>query len=47
LGRAFRFQILAGKVLGIDKDAIKLCLRENFAVQTLDEEGTVEVLLKL
>lgn len=47
LGRAFRFQILAGKVLGIDKDAINLCLRENFAVQTLDEEGTVEVLLKL
>jgi len=47
LGRAFRFQILAGKILGIDKDAINLCLREDFAVQKLTGEGTVEVLLKL
>jgi hypothetical protein len=34
LGRAFRFQILAGKVLSIDKDAQNLCLRLAFAVQT-------------
>jgi len=47
LGRAFRFQILAGKVLGIDKDAINLCLRLDFTVQKMTEEGIVQVLLKL
>ncbi len=47
LGRAFRFQILAGKVLNIDRHAINLCLRLDFAVQELTEEGTVQVLLKL
>jgi acetyltransferase len=47
LGRAFRFQILAGTVLGIDKDTINLCLREKFAVQNMTREGTVQVLLKL
>ena len=47
LGRAFRFQILAGKVLGIDKDAINLCRSLDFAVQNLTEEGIVQVLLKL
>jgi acetyltransferase len=47
LGRAFGFQILAGKVLGIDKDAIHLCQSLNFAVQPLTEEGIVQVVLKL
>ena len=47
LGRAFRFQILAGKVLGIDKDAINLCLRLDFAVKNLTEKGIVQALLKL
>ena len=47
LGRAFRFQILTGKLLGIDKDAINLCLRLDFTVQNLPEEGIVQVLLKL
>ena len=47
LGRAFRFQILAGKLLYIDKDAIYLCRSLDFAVQTLAEEGTVQVVLKL
>ena len=47
LGRAFRFQILEGKVLSIDKHAINLCLRLDFAVQNVPEEGTVQVLLKL
>lgn len=47
LGRAFHFQILAGKFLGLDKDAINLCLRSDFTVQNLAEEGTVQVLLKL
>jgi hypothetical protein len=47
LGRAFRFQILAGKLLNIDKDAIYLCRGLDFAVQTAAEEGTVQVVLKL
>ncbi len=47
LGRAFHFQILAGKFLALDKDAINLCLRMDFTVQNLAEEGTVQVLLKL
>ncbi len=47
LGRAFRFEILAGKVLGIDKDAISLCRSLDFTVQNLTEEGIVQVLLKL
>jgi acetyltransferase len=47
LGRAFHFQILSGKLLGLDKDAINLCLRMDFTVQNLTEEGAVQVLLKL
>ena len=47
LGRAFHFQILAGKFLGIDKDAINLCRSLDFAVQDLTEESIVHVLLKL
>jgi acetyltransferase len=47
LGRAFRFQILAGKVLGIDRDAISLCRSLDFAVQNVSEERLVQVLLKL
>jgi len=47
LGRAFRFQILAGKVLGIDKDAINLCRSLDFTLQNLAKEGIVQVLLKL
>jgi acetyltransferase len=47
LGRAFRFQILAGKVLGIDKDAINLCRSLDFTLQNLTKEGIVQVLLKL
>ena len=47
LGQAFRFQILAGKFLGIDKEAINLCRSLNFAAQDLTTEGTVQVLLKL
>jgi acetyltransferase len=47
LGRAFHFQILAGKFLGLDEYAINLCLRLDFTVQNLTEEGTVQVLLKL
>ena len=46
LGRAFQFQIMAGKFLGLDKDAINLCLRLDFTVQNVIEEGTVQVLLK-
>jgi hypothetical protein len=47
LGRAFHLQILAGKFLGLDEYTINLCLRSDFTVQTLSEEGTVQVLLKL
>jgi hypothetical protein len=47
LGRAFHFQILAAKFLGLDKDSINLCLRSDFTVQNLTGEGTVQVLLKL
>jgi acetyltransferase len=47
LGRAFRFQILAGKVLGIDKDTINLCQSLDFTLQNLTKEGIVQVLLKL
>ncbi len=47
LGRAYRFQILAGKLLSIDQEAIDLCRSLDFAVQDLTEEGTVQVLLKL
>jgi hypothetical protein len=47
LGKAFHFQILAGRFLGLDKDAINLCLSMDFTAQNLDEEGTVQVLLKL
>jgi hypothetical protein len=47
LGRAFRFQILAGRILGIDKDAINLCRTLDFTAQHLTAEGIVQVLLKL
>jgi acetyltransferase len=47
LGQAFRFQILAGKLLNIDQDTIHLCRSLDFAVQTLAEEGTVQAVLKL
>ncbi len=47
LGRAFRFQILAGKFLGIDREAINLCQSLDFAVQDLTEKSLVQVLLKL
>ena len=47
LGRAFRFKILAGKVLDIDADAINLCRSLDFTVQEFTTEGTVQVLLKL
>ncbi len=47
LGRAFQFEILAGKVLALDQYAINLCLRLDFTIQELTEEGTVQVLLKL
>ena len=47
LGRAFRFQILAGKVLGIDKDTINLCQSLDFTLQNLAKEGMVQVLFKL
>jgi acetyltransferase len=47
LGRAFRFKILAGKVLDIDADAINLCQSLDFTVQHFATEGTVQVLLKL
>lgn len=47
LGRAFRFQILAGKFLSIDKDSINLCRSMNFAVQIAAEKDTVQVVLKL
>jgi acetyltransferase len=47
LSRAFRFQILAGKLLDIDKDAIYLCRSLDFAVQTAVEKGMVQVVLKL
>ena len=46
-GRAFRFQILAGKVLDIDKDAIKPCRSMDFTAHDLTAEGIVQVLLKL
>lgn len=47
LGRAFRFQILAGKLLSIDQDSIRLCQSLDFTVQNMTEEGIVQVLLKL
>jgi hypothetical protein len=47
LGRAFRFKILAGKLLDIDVDAIKLCRSMIFSVQGFTEEGTIQVLLEL
>jgi len=47
LGQSFRFQILAGKLLGIDEDAIKLCRSLGFAEQNSGEEGVVQVVLKL
>jgi acetyltransferase len=47
LGQAFRFQILAGKLLNIDQDTIHLCRGLDFAVQPVTEEGTVQVVLKL
>ncbi len=47
LGRAFGFRILAGKVLGIDEDAVNLCRSLNFTVQNPTEAGVVQVLLKL
>ena len=47
LGRAFHFQILAGKFLGIDKDAINLCRSLDFAVQDINEEGVVQALIRL
>ncbi len=47
LGRAFRFKILAGRLLDIDQAAINLCLRSDFTVQALTEERSVQVLLKL
>jgi len=47
LSRAFRFRILAGKVLGIDKDAITLFRVLEFTVQDMNKEGTVEALLRL
>ena len=47
LGRAFQFQILAGKFLGIDKDAINLCRSLDFAVQDINEEGVVQALIRL
>jgi hypothetical protein len=47
LGRSFRFHILAGKFLGIDKDAISLCRTLDFAVQNVTQVGIVQVLLKL
>jgi len=47
LGQSFRFQILAGKLLGIDEDAIKLFRSLGFAEQNSGEEGVVQVVLKL
>jgi len=47
LGRAFRFRILAGKLLAIDRDAINLCRSLGFAVQILTDEGYGQVLLRL
>ena len=47
LSRAFRFRILAGKVLGIDNDAITLFRVLEFTVQDMNKEGTVEALLRL
>ena len=34
LGRMFRFRMLAGKLLAIDRDAIELCRDLDFSVQT-------------
>ena len=47
LGRAFQFQIMAGKFLGLDKDAINLCRSLDFAVQDINEEGVVQALIRL
>ena len=47
LGKAFRFQILTAKVMGIDKEAIDLFRRLDFTVQNISKEGFVQVLLKL
>jgi acetyltransferase len=47
LGRAFHFQILAARVLEIDKDAINLCRSFDFALQNIAEEGVVQMVLKL
>ena len=47
LSQAFRFRILAGEVLGIDKDAITLFRVLDFTVQDMNKEGTVQALLRL
>jgi hypothetical protein len=47
LSRAFRFRILAGKALGLDKDAITLFRVLDFTVQDMNKEGTVQALLRL
>jgi hypothetical protein len=47
LSRAFRFRILAGNVLCIDKDAINLLRILDFTVQDINVEGTVQALLRL
>ena len=47
LSQAFRFRILAGNVLGLDKDAINLFRMLDFTVQDINEEGTVQAMLRL
>jgi acetyltransferase len=47
LGRAFRFAILDGKFLEVDREGIELCRRWDFAMQALPDEGTVQAVLKL
>jgi acetyltransferase len=47
LARAFRFQMLAGKFLEVDHDAIDLCRALGFAVHTAPEDGLVHVALAL
>jgi acetyltransferase len=47
LAKAFHFQMLAGKLLEVDHDAIDLCRALGFAVHTVPEDGLVHVALAL
>jgi acetyltransferase len=47
LARAFHFQILSVKLLGIDRESIGLCRKLGFALLPIPEENAVQGVLKL